>query len=169
MLDPSEPKTTGGKHESLAKRREHAAASFKHNCGHREFADLFPEFTDASKVGPNGHFSLSEAWTAAASKQAVDGDVAKEVQKQQIRRRQEAEDHRAQNRSSRLRRSFTCSALVPSRVFLQSSLRTFLQEMGLVSGPEKLAWSLRNMVVGLRMSHQHVTSENVASDYLQRQ
>ena len=54
MLDPSEPKTTGGKHESLAKRREHAAAFFKFNCGHRDFADLFPEFTDASKVTTNG-------------------------------------------------------------------------------------------------------------------
>ncbi|CAE7530388.1 ubc6 [Symbiodinium natans] len=58
MLDPSEPRTTGGMHTSEAKRREYARASFGFNTARPEFRDLFPEFCDEQKRGGDGLFSL---------------------------------------------------------------------------------------------------------------
>lgn len=60
MLDPNEPRTTGGVHAPVAKRRELAKASFDSNRGHAEFRELFPEFCDETKLHPAGGFFLQE-------------------------------------------------------------------------------------------------------------
>lgn len=61
MLDTTEPRTTGGVHTSVAKRREFAKASFDFNRGNTVFRELFPEFCDESKKHPaTGGFYLVE-------------------------------------------------------------------------------------------------------------
>lgn len=67
MLDPSEPRTTGGVHTSPARRREYAKTSFEHNRVNAEFRELFPEFCDESKrcEAAGGGFFLAEPPAAA--------------------------------------------------------------------------------------------------------
>jgi len=65
MLDPAEPRTTGGVHTSTAKRREYAQASFEFNRANPEFRELFPEFCDENKRHPAGGFFLKEPTKAA--------------------------------------------------------------------------------------------------------
>eukprot|EP00930_Biecheleria_cincta_P001202 TRINITY_DN102363_c0_g1_i1.p1 TRINITY_DN102363_c0_g1~~TRINITY_DN102363_c0_g1_i1.p1 ORF type:complete len:242 (+),score=33.43 TRINITY_DN102363_c0_g1_i1:56-781(+) len=65
MLDPSEPRTTGGMHTSVAKRKQYAKAAFAFNKLRAEFVELFPEFCEESRLNEEGLFSLSGEVPAA--------------------------------------------------------------------------------------------------------
>ncbi|CAJ1368654.1 unnamed protein product [Effrenium voratum] len=52
MLDPSEPRTTGGLHSSEQRRRDFALQSFAANVARPEFRQLFPEFCQGPRLGP---------------------------------------------------------------------------------------------------------------------
>lgn len=56
MLDVTEPRTTGGVHAPLTKRRELAEASFESNKKSGEFRELFPEFVDDANKYDCGFF-----------------------------------------------------------------------------------------------------------------
>jgi len=60
MLDPNEPRTTGGVHTSAQRRRELAVASFDANQGNAEFRELFPEFCAEAQRHTSGLFFLNE-------------------------------------------------------------------------------------------------------------
>lgn len=49
MLDPTEPRTTGGLHASTQQRTELASASRAFNRNRKEFQQLFPEFCEREK------------------------------------------------------------------------------------------------------------------------
>eukprot|EP00931_Biecheleriopsis_adriatica_P088014 TRINITY_DN62414_c0_g1_i1.p1 TRINITY_DN62414_c0_g1~~TRINITY_DN62414_c0_g1_i1.p1 ORF type:complete len:247 (+),score=40.05 TRINITY_DN62414_c0_g1_i1:30-743(+) len=79
MLDPSEPRTTGGMHTSAAKRREFAKASFAFNVARADFRELFPEFCDTTRRCADGRFSLTgEIADTEAKEQAEEGAPAAE-------------------------------------------------------------------------------------------
>mmetsp|Transcript_69928 Transcript_69928/g.130683 ORF Transcript_69928/g.130683 Transcript_69928/m.130683 type:complete len:237 (-) Transcript_69928:48-758(-) len=93
MLDPAEPRTTGGRHESTLKRKELARLSFKHNCCQSDFRDLFPEFTDESKVqASTGLFFLNEPSSSSSlqTAQAVHRTHIAEPQRQALQVAREA-------------------------------------------------------------------------------
>ena len=72
MLDPQEPRTTGGMHKPYATRRQMALASFEFNRKNKEYLDLFPEYSDEEKVHEGlGFFTDSEPPKDAASAEAL--------------------------------------------------------------------------------------------------
>eukprot|EP00927_Polykrikos_kofoidii_P072561 TRINITY_DN68663_c0_g1_i1.p1 TRINITY_DN68663_c0_g1~~TRINITY_DN68663_c0_g1_i1.p1 ORF type:complete len:249 (-),score=35.42 TRINITY_DN68663_c0_g1_i1:65-811(-) len=75
MLDPTEPETLGGIHQSYAERRSLSQASFEFNRKVASFRELFPEFCDESKRHESGAFFLEEPNPAALRALSSDGSA----------------------------------------------------------------------------------------------
>mmetsp|Transcript_67456 Transcript_67456/g.158239 ORF Transcript_67456/g.158239 Transcript_67456/m.158239 type:complete len:239 (-) Transcript_67456:120-836(-) len=84
MLDPSEPRTTGGMHTSEGKRRDYARASFAFNTARPEFRQLFPEFCDECKRSGDGCFSLAADATSAEASETTGTTDQAEARGQQV-------------------------------------------------------------------------------------